>query len=141
MDIKVLLMTFVMIFLAELGDKTQLATFTFAAENKSRLAVFIGSAGALVLTSLLAVLFGSVIARVVPTNYIKVAACMLFVVLGVWIIVSAEGRQSLQADIPFIRGKESVYRSLSLERDTLKEKQKKSLRDGCRFKKGNATVS
>ena len=92
MDIKVLLMTFGMIFLAELGDKTQLATFTFAAESKSRLAVFIGSATALVLTSLLAVLLGSGIARVVPTNYIKVAAGVLFVVLGVWMIVSSGGR-------------------------------------------------
>ena len=92
MDIKVLLTTFGMIFLAELGDKTQLATFTFAAESKSRLAVFIGSAGALVLTSLLAVLLGSGIARVVPTNYIKVAAGTLFVVLGVWMLVSSGGR-------------------------------------------------
>jgi putative Ca2+/H+ antiporter (TMEM165/GDT1 family) len=92
MDIKVVLMTFGMIFLAELGDKTQLATFTFAAESKSRFAVFIGSAGALVLTSLLAVLLGSVIARVVPTNYIKVASGVLFVVLGVWMIVSSGGR-------------------------------------------------
>jgi putative Ca2+/H+ antiporter (TMEM165/GDT1 family) len=92
MDIKVLLMTFGMIFLAELGDKTQLATLTFAAESKSRLAVFIGSAGALVLTSLLAVLLGSGIARVVPTNYIKVAAGALFIFLGVWMIVSSGGR-------------------------------------------------
>jgi Ca2+/H+ antiporter, TMEM165/GDT1 family len=92
MDIKVLLMTFGMIFLAELGDKTQLATLTFAAESKSRLAVFLGSAGALVLTSLLAVLLGSVIARFVPTNYIKVAAGALFLVLGVWMIVSSGGR-------------------------------------------------
>jgi putative Ca2+/H+ antiporter (TMEM165/GDT1 family) len=92
MDIKVLLMTFGMIFLAELGDKTQLATFTFAAESKSRLAVFIGSAGALVLTSLLAVLFGSVIARVVPTHYIKMVAGALFVFLGVWMLVSSGGR-------------------------------------------------
>ncbi|MFO8165908.1 MAG: TMEM165/GDT1 family protein [Desulfatiglandales bacterium] len=92
MDIKVLLMTFGMIFLAELGDKTQLATLTFAAESKSRLAVFLGSAGALVLTSLLAVLLGSVIAKFVPANYIKVAAGALFLFLGVWMIVSSGGR-------------------------------------------------
>ena len=54
MDFKVLLTTFGMIFLAELGDKTQLATLPFAAESKSKLAVFLGAAGALLLTSLLA---------------------------------------------------------------------------------------
>jgi putative Ca2+/H+ antiporter (TMEM165/GDT1 family) len=86
MDIKVLFMTFGMIFLAELGDKTQLATLTFAAESKSRLAVFIGSAGALVLTSLLAVLLGSVIARFVPTQYIQIVAGVLFLALGAWMI-------------------------------------------------------
>jgi len=92
MDVKVLLMTFGMIFLAELGDKTQLATLSFAAESKSRLAVFIGSAGALVLTSLLAVLLGSGISRVVPTNYIKIAAGVLFVFLGLWMIFFSGGR-------------------------------------------------
>lgn len=92
MDLKVLLTTFGMIFLAELGDKTQLATFIFAAENKARFAVFLGSACALVLTSLLAVVFGSAVGRLVPANYIKIGAGALFVLLGLWILLSSGGK-------------------------------------------------
>jgi putative Ca2+/H+ antiporter (TMEM165/GDT1 family) len=87
MDFKVLLTTFGMIFLAELGDKTQLATFAFAAESKSRLAVFLGSAGALVITSFLAVVFGSAVNSLIPANYIKLGAGTLFILLGLWILV------------------------------------------------------
>lgn len=85
-DLKVLLSTFGMIFLAELGDKTQLATFCFAAEKASRLAVFLGAAGALIVTSLLAVVLGGAASRFIPTNYIKLGAGILFVVLGLWMI-------------------------------------------------------
>jgi len=92
MDLKVLLTTFGMIFLAELGDKTQLATFSFAVEGKSRLAVFLGSAGALVLTSLLAVVFGTGVSKLVPANYIKAGAGALFVLLGLWMILSPGGK-------------------------------------------------
>ncbi len=92
MDIKVMLTTFGMIFLAELGDKTQLATFAFAAESKTRLSVFIGSAVALVMTSLLAVLFGSAVSRLVPPNAIKMAAGGLFVVLGLWMLIFPGGK-------------------------------------------------
>lgn len=92
MDLKVMLTTFGMIFLAELGDKTQLATFVFAAESKSRLAVFLGSAAALVLTSLLAVVFGSMVNRFLPANYIKMGAGALFVILGLWILIYPAGR-------------------------------------------------
>lgn len=91
MDLKVLLTTFGMIFLAELGDKTQLATFGFAAESKTRLAVFLGSAGALVLSSLLAVVFGSAVSRIVPADYIKTGAGALFVLLGLWMILVPGG--------------------------------------------------
>ena len=86
MDAKVMLTTFGMIFLAELGDKTQLATFCFAAENKSWLSVFIGSAAALVLASLLAVITGCTISKFIPANYVKLGAGVLFVVLGLWMI-------------------------------------------------------
>jgi Ca2+/H+ antiporter, TMEM165/GDT1 family len=87
MDIKILLTTFGMIFLAELGDKTQLATLCFAAESKSRLAVFLGSAGALILTSLIAVVFGSVISRLIPSSYIKIGAGAIFVLLGLCMLL------------------------------------------------------
>ena len=92
MDFKIMFTTFAMIFLAELGDKTQLATFALAAESKTRLAVFIGSATALVLTSLLAVLFGGAITKLIPPNYIKAGAGTLFVVLGLWMLIFPGGK-------------------------------------------------
>jgi putative Ca2+/H+ antiporter (TMEM165/GDT1 family) len=92
MDLRVLFTTFSMIFLAELGDKTQLATLAFSAESKSRIAVFIGSASALVLTSLLAVILGSAMGRLVPANYIKTGAGALFIVLGLLMIVTGGGK-------------------------------------------------
>ena len=84
MDIKLLLTTFGLVFLAELGDKTQLATFCFSADCDSRLSVFLGSAAALVLSSLIAVVFGATVSRVVPPNYIKIGAGIFFVVVGAW---------------------------------------------------------
>ena len=92
MEFKTLFTTFVMIFLAELGDKTQLATLAFAAESKSKVAVFLGSAGALLLTSLLAVAFGSALSRLIPATYIKTGAGVLFVLLGLWIILFPGGK-------------------------------------------------
>ena len=82
MDWKLLTSTFGLIFLAELGDKTQLATLTLAASGRSRLLVFLGAASALVLTSAIAVLVGEGIARVVPEVWIRRAAGLGFLVLG-----------------------------------------------------------
>ena len=92
MDFKLMLTTFGMIFLAELGDKTQLATLTFSAGSDSRLSVFLGSAGALVLTSLLAVLFGSFISRLVPPHHIRIGAGVMFIFLGAWMLVFSGGK-------------------------------------------------
>lgn len=92
MDWKILITTFGMVFLAELGDKTQLATFSFAAESKSPAAVFLGAAGALCLTSLIAVIFGSAISRIVPAAYLRNAAGGLFVLLGLWMLLFSGGK-------------------------------------------------
>jgi putative Ca2+/H+ antiporter (TMEM165/GDT1 family) len=92
LDFKVFLTTFGSIFLAELGDKTQLATFCFAAESHSKWSVFFGSAGALVLTSALGCLLGSVVSRFIPAYYMNLGAGILFVVLGLWMIFFPGGR-------------------------------------------------
>ncbi|MDX1707091.1 MAG: TMEM165/GDT1 family protein [Desulfobacterales bacterium] len=89
MDFKILLTTFGLIFLAELGDKTQLATFCFSADCDSRISVFIGSAGALVLSSLIAVVFGAGISRVVPANYIRIGAGVFFIIVGLLTLYSS----------------------------------------------------
>jgi putative Ca2+/H+ antiporter (TMEM165/GDT1 family) len=92
MDIKLLFSTFVLIFVAELGDKTQIATFLRAAESTDRMAVFIGSAAALVAASLMAVVFGSSFSRILPSNYLKPIAGGLFILLGVWMLLPHGGK-------------------------------------------------
>lgn len=76
--------TFASIFLAELGDKTQLATLSLAAGGSSRWIVFAGSALALVLSSAIATVAGEAVTRVVPPIWLQRGAGALFIVLGVW---------------------------------------------------------
>ena len=83
MDLKLLLSTFGLVFLAELGDKTQLATLSLAASGQSRLAVFLGAAAALITSSLVAVLAGEALARAVSPVWIHRAAGVGFIVMGV----------------------------------------------------------
>lgn len=87
MDWKTLATTFGAVFVAELGDKTQLATLSLSSGNVSRLAVFIGSAGALVCTSLIAVLAGDAITRYIPPQWIRRAAGAIFIALGLLYIL------------------------------------------------------
>lgn len=82
MDWKLFLTTFGAIFMAEMGDKTQLATLSMSASGTSRWIVFAGSALALVATSAVAVVFGEAIARVIPPIWIRRAAGAIFLVLG-----------------------------------------------------------
>ena len=89
MDWKLVGTTFVAVFIAELGDKTQLATLSFAASGSSRWPVFLGSALALVASSAIAVLAGEALARAVPPLVLQRLAGVLFVVLGGWALWSA----------------------------------------------------
>ena len=82
MDWKLFASTFAAIFLAEMGDKTQLATLTLSASGSSRLLVFAASALALVATSAIAVLAGEVVARFVSPIWLRRIAGIVFLVLG-----------------------------------------------------------
>lgn len=91
MDWKLFAATFGSIFIAELGDKTQLATLSFAAGGQSRLSIFLGSALALVCTSAIAVLAGEALARVVSPLLLKRLAGVAFVVIGAWTLIGTRG--------------------------------------------------
>jgi putative Ca2+/H+ antiporter (TMEM165/GDT1 family) len=88
MDWKLLLSTFASIFVAEIGDKTQLATLSLAAGGKSRLAVFVGSALALCATSAIAVLAGEGVSRLIPPIWLRRIAGGVFVVLGLLFLLT-----------------------------------------------------
>jgi Ca2+/H+ antiporter, TMEM165/GDT1 family len=91
MDPKLFASTFGLVFLAELGDKTQLATLSLAASEGSRLTVFVGAAAALVTTSALGVLVGGAVARVVPALWIERAAGAGFILMGI-LLLAGKGR-------------------------------------------------
>jgi len=86
LDWKTLFSTFALVFLAELGDKTQLATMSFSAGTRSRWAVFAGASAALVLTSLLAVVVGAAADRWLPRVWVRTGAGALFVAAGLWML-------------------------------------------------------
>jgi len=83
MDWKIAFSTLLFVFLAELGDKTQLLVFLRAAETRVPASVFIGASAALLLSTLLAVLVGGAIGRL-PDWLLKGAAGTLFIAMGVW---------------------------------------------------------
>lgn len=89
MDWKLFATTFVTIFLAEIGDKTQLATLTFAAGGASRWTVFAASALALTATSAVAVLVGQGLGRIVSPLWLNRAAGAMFIILGLIYLFSA----------------------------------------------------
>jgi len=90
MDWKILSTIFTSVFIAELGDKTQLATMLFASDKDiSKLTVFTGAALALVLTSAIGVLAGSAISHYVSEKHLHYVAGIGFIAIGLWTLLKA----------------------------------------------------
>jgi Ca2+/H+ antiporter, TMEM165/GDT1 family len=83
---KILITTFWLVFVAELGDKTQIQTMVLTAKYKSILPVLLGSSIALVLSAVIGVLAGSVIEKFIPINYIQVGGGVVFIILGILMV-------------------------------------------------------
>ena len=75
-------LAFGLVFLAELGDKTQLATLMLSAHGHSPLPVFIGAAAALVLVALISSVAGDALAHVLPVRFIHIGAGIAFLAMG-----------------------------------------------------------
>ena len=90
MDFRVLLTVFGAVFIAELGDKTQLATMLFAADKGvSKLTVFAGASLALVLSSAIGVAAGAFLSQYLSERALNYAAGTGFVLIGIWTLARA----------------------------------------------------
>lgn len=87
-DWRTLVATFGAVFVAELGDKTQLATLSMSAGTASKWTVFVASALALCTSSALAVLAGGVVSRFISPLWLRRIAGAVFVVLGILFLVT-----------------------------------------------------
>jgi putative Ca2+/H+ antiporter (TMEM165/GDT1 family) len=87
MDWKIFGAAFLTLFVAELGDKTQLAVINMTASTESKVAVFLGAATALIVVTLLGVLFGGVLSQYVPTEWLQRIVAVAFIVIGVLMLL------------------------------------------------------
>ncbi len=85
MNIRLLLTVFSAVFIAELGDKTQIATMLFSSDREtSRLIVFIAASAALVCSTLVAVLVGGSLSRLISRRALTIVAGAVFIIIGAW---------------------------------------------------------
>jgi putative Ca2+/H+ antiporter (TMEM165/GDT1 family) len=90
MDLKIMATVFASVFLAELGDKTQLATLLFAADRAvSKLAVFVAASAALIVATGIGVLAGGLVEQHVSPALLKYVAGAGFIVIGIWTLARA----------------------------------------------------
>ncbi|OGS19228.1 MAG: hypothetical protein A2219_08150 [Elusimicrobia bacterium RIFOXYA2_FULL_50_26] len=87
MDWKTFISTFGLIFLAELGDKTQLASISMVVSTKKPWQVFLGATLALAAVTGIGVLFGQAIMNVIPKNVMHTVSGALFIIIGILMIL------------------------------------------------------
>jgi putative Ca2+/H+ antiporter (TMEM165/GDT1 family) len=83
MDWKIFGTAFLTLFLAELGDKTQLAVMTMSAGTESKISVFLGAALALIVVTAIGVLVGGVLNQYIPTEWLQRIVAVAFIVIGI----------------------------------------------------------
>lgn len=81
---QVFFLAFSTLFIAEMGDKTQLAVFTLVADTKAPLTVFLGASLALLVVTLIGAFLGGLVTRFIPTFYLKIGASFLLIGIGVY---------------------------------------------------------
>jgi Ca2+/H+ antiporter, TMEM165/GDT1 family len=79
--------TFTTVFLAELGDKTQLAAMTATARSGALWTVFLAASAALIAATAIGVLVGGALFRVIPEATVKYVAGSAFIAVGLWVLV------------------------------------------------------
>ncbi|HLP90228.1 MAG TPA: TMEM165/GDT1 family protein [Nostocaceae cyanobacterium] len=94
MDWNLLGLSFITVFLSELGDKSQLAAIALSGRGQSQKAVFFGTAGALLLTSFLGALTGGVVSELMPTRILKAIAAGGFAILAIRLLLPKNETES-----------------------------------------------
>ena len=90
MEYKILITVFTAVFIAELGDKTQLATMLFATDKDvSKFTVFFGASLALIVASGIGVLAGTFISQHISEKHLHYIAGIGFVGIGIWTLIKA----------------------------------------------------
>ncbi|WP_254566541.1 TMEM165/GDT1 family protein [Oscillatoria sp. HE19RPO] len=98
MDWQLLGVSFITIFLAELGDKSQVAAIALGGSSKFPQSVFFGTAGALVLASLLGVLAGEGVAQLLPAHLLKAIAAIGFAIMALRLLFGKEEEEDSSSD-------------------------------------------
>lgn len=84
--IKIIFSTFFLVFLAELGDKTQLTTMLLSTQSQSKAAVFIGASIALIFSSLLGIIVGSTINKYISAHLLQITSGIAFIIIGILLL-------------------------------------------------------